>query len=306
MHWRVKGVIQRTLSAIPGGIAVNDWLQRTVGGLRNFHGTIENKVVNDWLVLMENMSELGAGSQGLVFLEVGTGWIPVLPVCFSLAGASSCITMDITRHMNAGLTFRMLSSMEPYLPRIAGAAGRPLDQVQADYRFLWEAAELEELLKRARIRYLSPADARKTGLPDASVDVVFSNNVFEHVPAGALEGILRESRRILRPGGLSIHSANCGDHYAYFDRNITFINYLTYSDRQWRFWNSDLQYQNRLRPRDFAELAATAGLNVKLLKTRVRQELRPVLAKMKIASQFQNYDADELCATSVLMGGVKV
>src|SRR5215203_4978765 len=107
MNWRVKGLIQRTLSAVPGGIWVNDRMQRSMGGLRNFPATIETKVVSDWVVLVENMAELRTGIRGLHLLEVGTGWMPVLPVCFSLAGSASCTTIDVTRHMNATLTFRM-------------------------------------------------------------------------------------------------------------------------------------------------------------------------------------------------------
>ena len=38
--------------------------------------------------------------------------------------------------------------------------------------------------------------------------------------------MMREAFRVLRPGGLSIHSVNCADHYAYFDHNVSPINYL--------------------------------------------------------------------------------
>lgn len=305
MNWRVKGVVQRTLASLPGGVQMNDWMQQRVGGLRDFNGTVQTKVVSDWLVLVNNMNELGTGTQWRDFLEVGTGWMPVLPVCFSLGGASSCTTVDNVRHMNPRLTFRMLAGLEEYLPKIAAASQRPLEQVEKDYRNLRQAPTLAAMLERARIRYLSPADARATELAADSVDVVFSNNVFEHVPGDILSGILCESRRILKPGGISMHSVNCADHYAYFDRNITFLNYLTYSDREWQFWNNKIQYQNRLRPQDYIDLAVKAGLEVKLCKMRTREELLAVLSRMQIAPEFQKYSAEQLCSTSILLGGVK-
>jgi predicted SAM-dependent methyltransferase len=305
MNWRVKGLVQRALASLPGGVQMNDWMQQLLGGLRDFNGTVQTKVVSDWLVLVNNMNECGIGTQWRDFLEVGTGWMPVLPVCFSLGGASSCTTIDSVRHMNPRLTFRMLAGLEEYLPKIAAASQRPLEQVEKDYRNLRQAPTLAAMLERARIRYISPADACATELAADSVDVVFSNNVFEHVSGDILSGILRESSRILKPGGLSMHSVNCADHYAYFDRNITFVNYLTYSDREWQFWNNKIQYQNRLRPQDYVDLAMKAGLEVKICKMRMREELLPVLSRMQIAPEFQKYSAEQLCSTSILLGGVK-
>ena len=47
----------------------------------------------------------------------------------------------------------------------------------------------------------------------------------------------------------------CGDHYAYFDRTITQIHYLRYSDLHFSLWNNSLQYQNRMRANEFIEIA---------------------------------------------------
>jgi len=129
--------------------------------------------------------------------------------------------------------------------------------------------------------------------------------VLEHVPRAVIAAMMRESYRILRPGGLSLHSVNCGDHYAYFDRQITFINYLTIAEKDWQFWNNDLQYQNRMRPQDFIELSEQAGLTTVLAKYQPRPALLAQLAALKIAPEFQNYSPEQLCCTSVDFGGQK-
>jgi SAM-dependent methyltransferase len=152
----------------------------------------------------------------------------------------------------------------PFLPRIAEAADRPLTEVHASHAKLRATRTVAELLERAPIEYRAPADASASGIQDDSIDVVFSNSVLEHVVERDIARIMEESRRILRKGGLVIHDVNCGDHYAYFDRSITPINYLSYSDREWAFWNNRLQYQNRLRPADFIRLAHAAGLELVL------------------------------------------
>jgi SAM-dependent methyltransferase len=131
------------------------------------------------------------------------------------------------------------------------------------------------------------------------VDVVFSNSVLEHVPPEAIRRLMHESSRILRPGGLAIHSANCGDHYAYFDSKITPINYLTYSESTWRRWNNDLLYQNRLRPSDFLVMAEQAGLRIVLQKSTARPELLDKLPSMEIATEFKGYPREQLASTSV-------
>jgi SAM-dependent methyltransferase len=299
MNWRVKGVIQGVLSRLPGGGMVNDCLQTTLGDLRDFETNVDTKVVADWLVLVDYMRELGVSVQNLDYLEVGTGWYPALPMCYALAGARSCRTYDVTRHLNPKMTFRMLRRMEHHLPAIAAASARPLAEIQAAYESLRHGKTTEELLRTARIEYLAPRDAAASGLPAASVDVVFSNSVLEHVPPDAILRLMQESRRILRKGGLAIHSANCGDHYAYFDRGITAANYLTYSSRQWSKWNNRLLYQNRLRPADFLAFAEQSGLRIVLEKSTPNSALLSLLPSLAIAPEFRHHPPEQLATTSI-------
>ena len=175
----------------------------------------------------------------------------------------------------------------------------PLSLVETAFAELRASTTTEELLRRARIDYRAPADAAQSGIPDDSVDVVFSNNVLEHVPGPDIVRMMQESRRILRRGGLAIHCVNPGDHYAYFDRSITTINYLTYSDRQWAFWNNRLLYQNRLRPVDFIRMTQNAGFDIVLQRNRPRAELLSKLPLMNIACEFDCYPPEELCCTSI-------
>lgn len=54
-----------------------------------------------------------------------------------------------------------------------------------------------------RVHPVLDYDGRHLPLEDASVDVVFSSNVLEHVVA--VEDLLRETARVLAPGGLGVH-----------------------------------------------------------------------------------------------------
>jgi SAM-dependent methyltransferase len=299
MNWRLKGAIQGALSVVPGGVQANSVLQRTVGNLTNLDGNIDRKVVCDWIVLVANMREAGIEPRGLDYLEVGTGWYPTLPVCFHLIGARSCRTYDIRRHMSEKLTMRMLRRLETHLPAIAEAGGLKVEDVRVRYDRLVAIRSLESLLQAAAIEYCAPGDACQSGLPNESVDVVFSNSVLEHVPADVIARLMVESRRVLRPGGIMIHSANCGDHYAYSDNRITAVHYLQFSDDEWKRWNNSLQYQNRLRPQDFIDMAAQAGFELLLVKSAAQPSLLAALEGMRIAPEFQTYAPEQLAATSV-------
>lgn len=299
MNWRVKGAIQKALSILPLGVAANDLLRAAVGGRRRLDREIATKVEADWLVLAAHMRRLGLPLEGREYLEIGTGWYPTLPFCFSLSGASRSRTFDLTRHMNAGMTARLVECLEGHLPAIAKAAGREPAAVEADWRALAAAGSLKARLAAARVDYHAPADATRTGLPDASVDVVYSNSVLEHVPGAVIAAMMAETRRVLRPGGVAIHSVNCGDHYAYFDRSITQVNYLAYTEREWRKWNNDIQYQNRLRARDFLALAEGAGLELVFEEHHAKPHLLAQVASMRIAPEFRDYPPEQLACTSI-------
>jgi SAM-dependent methyltransferase len=304
MNWRIKGIVQKALSTAPGGIQVNDLLQRTAGGLRNVEATVDSKVVDDWIVLAGQLRDLNVRIPGAVLAEVGAGWMPVLPLCFAVAGARTCHTLDLTRHLDTRLTARAITRLRVHLPRIATAAGIGVDEVQARYEHVSAAPDVATALERAGIRYHAPEDAAHTGLEDRSIDVVFSNSVLEHVPSEDIAAILRESNRILKADGVSLHSVNCGDHYAYFDRSITPINYLKFSDRQWRMWNNRLLYQNRLRPVDFLQIAEAAGLEIVLSRFSPKDKLLKLLPALEVAEQFRRYAPAQLCATSIDFAGV--
>lgn len=299
MNWRVKGLIQKVLGAIPGGEWINDSLQKTVGDLSQFENNIDAKVRKDWGPLVSHMRETGLQPEGLEYVEVGTGWYPTLPFCYALAGARLCHTYDITRHLNEKLTFRVLQTLERHLPLIASASGRPFEQVQKTYTSLRGCSTLAQLLQGAGIDYVAPGDAARTGLPAQSVDVVYSNSVLEHIPGAVILGILKEARRILKPTGATVHSVACNDHYAHFDRSITFINYLQYTESEWGVWNTKFLYQNRLRPQDFLRLVEEAGLHVVLKKQNPRPDLLEKLPQMKIAPEFSHYSKEELCSTYI-------
>ena len=234
MDWRIKGCIQGLLARTPGGNAINDALQRLAGGRVDEGAHIDAKFCKDWLVLADLLRVLDFRLRDKDLVEIGTGWLPVLPLCFALAGARRIHSFDLNRHMRHAAVPAALSRLESHLGALAQAGGLEDAEVRERHAWLHDAGDGRAILERAGVVEHAPADAAATGLSGASVALVFSNSVLEHVPAGVLGAVMRESTRILQPGGRALHSVNCGDHYAYFDRSITPIHYLRYSARQWK------------------------------------------------------------------------
>ena len=122
MNWRIKGIVQKVLSATPGGSGINSLLQRFIGGMRDFERQARSKIVDDWVPLVGMGRSHGLTPGGARLVEVGTGWYPTFPICFHLAGVSSCTTFDLGRHLNPALLNRLVTVLGSHVPSIAAAA----------------------------------------------------------------------------------------------------------------------------------------------------------------------------------------
>lgn len=301
MNWRLKGTIQKVLGVVPGGHELHYQLQRRLGGLRDFRGELSTKV-EDWTLMIGHLANARVPVAGTRFVEMGTGWYPTFPFCLLLGGAQSVDTIDLNRYLRADLTLDAARQLATKVGTIAELARRPVEQVRAAQQALVRALAGGASLEQASagvIRYRAPGDAAATGLPDGSVDVVFSNSVLEHVPGEVIARCLAESMRILKKGGVVFHSVNCGDHYAYVDKRINQLNYLRYSDDEWETWNNRFLYQNRLRAEDFIAMAKAAGYAIELDTSRPHPTRLAQLAEIPVHPRFARYSEAQLAITSI-------
>lgn len=297
MDWRVKALVQKMLATLPGGKSVNYLLQRSVGGFRSFR--IDDKL-RQAARLLELLAEAGIDVAGKTSVEIGTGWVPVVPVYLYLMGAERCVGYDVNWYLKGALLRQALDQLGDHLDEIV--AGHPSceNEIRRRWRRLAAARGVSDVLQTLGFDYRAPADARQTGLGDGSVDVVFSNAVLEHVPSEVIEGLFHEARRVLNPaGGVMVHRVDPGDHFRSFDRSITQINFLRYSPRRWRFWGqNDLHYQNRLRAPQYRRMAERAGFAIVVERSNVDPRSKRALATLDIDAEFAGFGTDELCTVS--------
>jgi SAM-dependent methyltransferase len=301
VDWRLKGTIQRVLGYVPGGARLHYVLQRRAGGLTDFGRECDIKV-DDWRLMMGHLRSANMPVAGATLVEVGTGWYPTFPFCLYLAGAERVYTYDLVRLNKPDMTAQLADRLQAHVALIARESGRPIEEVEATQAALSRSIASGESLARATgnvVDYRAPADASSTTLLPGSVDVVFSNSVLEHVPSEVVGALFAEAMRVLKPGGIMFHSVNCGDHYAYTDRSIDQLHYLQFSDRDWERWNNEFLYQNRLRAKDFTELATRAGFTIELDTSRASPERLQQLDAISVDPSFARYTREQLAITSV-------
>jgi len=129
-------------------------------------------------------------------------------------------------------------------------------------------------------------DARQTGLDDHSIDLILSNNTFEHVDSSTLRQILTEFQRIASQGGVMSHFIDLTDHFSHLDKSISKLHFLKYSNRQWKWIDNSIQPQNRLRITDYRHIYYDLNIPIDVEQNEYLPEEE--LAKTTIDKSFQN------------------
>jgi SAM-dependent methyltransferase len=297
-RWLGKAALQKGMSALPAAERVNYLFQRHVsrslppseaGFRRKFDRAVSH---------LEAYAEHGPPRPlgDAVFYEFGAGWDLTIPLAYWALGVERQILVDI--HSN--LRFELLNGTIARLRRsekLEGAAGRALRRPgEAD---VGSAQDLEE---RFGIAYVAPRDARATGLDAASVDFVSNTNTLEHIPAADIGPILAECLRLLRADGIMSSRIDLRDHYSYFDRSLSPYNFLRYSDRAWRLFNSRLLFQNRLRRPDYLRAFADAGFEVvSEAPSRPGDGELASLRELEVAPRYRGYALEDLAVTALVV-----
>ncbi|WP_202763391.1 methyltransferase domain-containing protein [Bathymodiolus thermophilus thioautotrophic gill symbiont] len=211
---------------------------------------------------------------GKVFLEVGTGRVPLIPLAYWLMGAKKkTITMDLNLYTKEELIKESLCYISENKEKVRNLFGSLLNKSRFNKLLDLEGKSevaIQDFLTLCQIEYISPSDASNTHLSDASIDFYTSNNVFEHIPKNTLKEIFNEGRRITKDNGLCVHHIDYSDHFSHSDKNISAINFLQYGDIEWRKCaNNRYMYMNRMRHDGFIDLFADSGCQIIKVKTNV-------------------------------------
>lgn len=265
-YWHIRLWLLKNCSDLPGGHTLYRFLQTR----SRFHTSTDRfeKKRDQALHIVDVAERSGVSMANATVVEIGTGWVPLLPAIAWLLGADRVYTVDLNRHLlhsAARRVLRWLVDSESSLREL---------QVRGDSRVVQERAGRLRACKdplsifgNTDLIYQAPCDARQLELPDSSVDLVCSNVTLENIPKPVLEGIFCETARLLKPNGRAVHRVDLSDHCSHSDRSISRVNFLRYSDDQWlRMAGQGICYHNRLRAPEYRDLVRSSQLELELFE----------------------------------------
>ncbi len=291
MRWWAHWGVQYLLAKVPGGEVVHRLMQEKAGQLRH----IERGYQFDNALLILEMATKHVGSlAGLRVAEIGTGWIPAVPVALALTGCE-VHTYDVLALTKADFLRRTLKAWEPRLAEIAEATKQPLLDVYDRWDRLSRSETLNELCEKTGGEYLAPVDTTSLPYDSGTYDLVLSNLAMPSIPDGLIVPVLRESVRLLKPSGWSIHRIRMTDEYAATDPNRHHLHYLTYPQQTWKRWfDHRNKCQNRWRASHFLKAFRDVGLLQRELRRHQDTTGAAYFQQVPLAPEFQSCDEEDL------------
>ncbi len=234
--------------------------------------------------------EHGKGVQPPVILEIGPGANLGQGVLFVATGARKYIGLDLYR------------DPELYNRRSYSAAYELLNLVAPDRTLLradqiYTVSREQVVFNPERIQFLFPRQSFDIGLPEGSIDFVYSASVFEHITD--VEKTVAAILKVLRKGGISAHNFDMRDHMD-FSKPLEF---LKVDEPAWkaRFTGEKAySYTNRRRLSDMVKAMEAAGFKILKVapgeRTPMSEEIRAGLHP-----DFQKYSLEDLAVVSALI-----
>jgi hypothetical protein len=304
IKWVAKAVVQKGISVLPNAQRVNYVFQDRVTRSTTLSQDFLDKSISwagDHLGALHRLAPDAAS--GFRAVELGSGWYPIVPLCLYLGGADHVSMLDLEDLGRPELTLQAMDgvlaahdagSLEPRIGPVDAGRVEALRQARG------------ELPRIGRIQALAAigleivtGDARRLDLPEPP-QLICSNTVLEHIPAGVLEGILARFRDLSAPGTVMSHLIDLCDHYAYIDDTVNVYHFLRYSDRAWRVIDNSVQPMNRLRSSEYDAIYGRLGIPITEAHRLACDPLN--LVGEPLDARFKAMDpADVACTTSWLI-----
>ena len=184
------------------------------------------------------------------------GWVPFAPLAaYLLSGRGGVLTSTADRPSDRYVSATVRAVLESELAT-NGAASPARRALVADLA----GGGVARLLRATGAEIATGVDPSAPPLATASVDLGHSGGTLEHYPPEVLSRFLRESFRVLRPGGVASHVYDHRDHLRHVDGRWPFLLHMALPDDVYRvLFGHRLMFHNRLSPGEVRALFEAAG-----------------------------------------------
>jgi len=282
MNHKVKTAVFKVLSQLPSdmGVKLYHLLQnfsqnRNVAyKLRSTEGTFNT--------LLSICKELRIDLNGKSIIEIGSGWLPIIPYLFLYKAKSGTVhTYDLNKHyQKKSIThFNTLFAKKHQAEIVVSNTSYSLPE---------------------QVIYYPSQDVSTSSLPKNGI--VFSRFVLEHVPPEALLAMHKKFKSELEKGSYIIHFISPSDHRAFSDKSLSLQDFLQYSQQEWDGIQTKFDYHNRLRLPQYLEIFKSLDLEVVYLTSHSPKPDSPtyeLFKKVKLHPDYKNYTDQELTAGSI-------
>lgn len=215
----------------------------------------------------------------------------------------TCLELGPGDTLFSALIARALGADKILLVDVGDFASRDMDLYRRMYEFLSkegysfkvDLTNLKNMLRSCHAIYLTSGLASFKKIPDESIDIIFSQAVFEHIRKQDFLRTLKELHRILKPKGGNSHEIDLKDHLG------GSLNNLRFSDLIWEsnFFAKSGFYTNRIRFDEMLFLLRKAGFQVEIIKKTCWDKLP--IGKNKLHKIFQKSSNNDLRVSSFLI-----
>lgn len=274
------------------------WIYRQLGNTFGQRKRIQHGIKRQYMDRAKKILELCASHHAIQngdrLLEIGTGWIHWESTIIRLFYDVEITLFDVWDNRNFEAYKHCLQQLEVIIDKEIDMDPKQHGRIHALLQAISKSSSFEEIYDLLDFRYVINPDGILTEFQDATFNVIFSCNVFEHVHRSILPKFIQDFHRLLKPGGYTIHKIDPGDHLSYYDSSTSRKNYLRYSDKIWRrYFENDVQYFNRVQRPEWLDLFHQAGL-----KWVEEESITEDLGSIEVDRSYQHLSKQDLqCVT---------
>tara|TARA_B100001093_G_scaffold519881_1_gene611086 strand:- start:1909 stop:2748 length:840 start_codon:yes stop_codon:yes gene_type:complete len=235
-----------------------------------------NCIIDDWIYHQENLISMKSPS----IIEFGAG--KNLSQNIFLSNFFSKQTLV---DLNTMIDFQLVNSA---IEKIAN-----LDKSFKNIKI----KNLSDLSKYYNIEYIAPLNLITTkNFNSDQFDGCISTNTLEHIPNDQLYEIFYKLKIIIKNEGIVSAVIDYSDHYSHTDRQIGPLNFLQYSTNEFKKYNHNNHFQNRMRHNDYKKIFQELGYEI------IKQiPLNYASTDIKMSKEFDKNDKDTYATKGIYL-----